>query len=125
MAKQRPLILLIEDDRASADAMELVLRDWGADVVHGERSEDIANAAGADAQRASMIIADFNLPLTDGVKAATVLRKRAPKARVLVMSGSANKDALRAAKGAGFAFMPKPTPPRELIAWLERNIPAD
>jgi DNA-binding response OmpR family regulator len=121
MTGRRPLILLLEDDYASAEAMQLVLRDWGADVVHGAGAEDITQSAGALAANATMIITDFHLPATNGVSAAQQLRARAPRARVLVLSGSLNNDAKHAAKGAGYAFMPKPTPTREIIAWLEQQ----
>ncbi|MBL8545036.1 MAG: response regulator [Hyphomonadaceae bacterium] len=120
MTVARPLILLLEDDKASAEAMEIVLRDWGADVVHGADAEDVVSAAGTRASSARMIITDFHLPVADGVSAARQIRKRAPDARVLVLSGSLNNDARRAAKGAGYAFMPKPAPTRDIIAWLER-----
>ncbi|MCX7358348.1 MAG: response regulator [Alphaproteobacteria bacterium] len=121
MSATRPLILLLEDDSASAEAMQLVLRDWGADVVYGADAEDVTSAAGSRAEQAHMIITDFHLTETDGVSAAKKLRKRAPDARVLVLSGSLSNDAKHAAKGAGYAFMQKPAPPRELIAWLERT----
>jgi two-component system response regulator DesR len=121
MTKARPLILLLEDDRASAEALQLVLRDWGADVVHGADADDVVSAAGSRAAKAAMIITDFHLPSANGVSAAQQLRKRAPRAQVLVLSGSLNSDAKRAARGAGYAFLPKPAPPREIIAWLERQ----
>jgi DNA-binding NtrC family response regulator len=117
----RPLILLLEDDCASAEAMQIVLRDWGADVVHGADADDVAAAAGARTARAAIIITDFHLSDTDGVSAAIQLRRRAPHAQVLVLSGSLNDDAKRAAKSAGYKFMQKPAQPRDLIAWLERN----
>lgn len=117
----RPLILLLEDDCASAEAMQIVLRDWGADVVHGADADDVVQNAGAKAARATIIITDFHLMDTDGVSAAKQLRKRAPRAQVLVLSGSLNNDAKRAAKGAGYTFMQKPAPPGDLVAWLERN----
>lgn len=120
MPATRPLILLLEDDDASAEAMQIVLRDWGADVVHGADAENVAVAAGSRAASARVIITDFHLPIADGVAAAKQLRRRAPDASVLVLSGSLNNDARRAAKGAGYAFMPKPAPPRDIIAWLER-----
>lgn len=120
MQSTRPLILLLEDDSASAEAMKIVLHDWGADVVHGADAEDVASAAGSRTSSARAIITDFHLPVADGVSAARQLRKRAPDARVLVISGSLSNDARRAAKGAGYAFMPKPTPTRDIIAWLER-----
>ena len=118
MANQRPLILLLEDDYASAEAMQIVLRDWGADVVHGATAQDIA---GAYAKRATVIITDFHLPETNGVSAAQQLCTRAPHARVLVLSGSLNNDAKNAARHAGYAFMRKPAPPRAIIAWLDQQ----
>lgn len=120
MAK-RPIILLLEDDSASAEAMQLVLRDWGAEVVHGADADDVACAAGSRAGQARMIITDFHLTDTDGVSAAKQLRKRAPGAQVLVLSGSLSNDAKHAAKGEGYAFMQKPAPARDLIAWLDRT----
>lgn len=121
MSGQRPLILLLEDDLSSAEAMQLVLRDWGADVVHGAGAEDIVSVAGARATSAAMIITDFHLPDGNGVAAAQQLRRRAPRARVLVLSGSLSNDAKHAAKSAGYTFMRKPAPPREIIAWLEQQ----
>jgi DNA-binding NtrC family response regulator len=119
MTRSRPLILLLEDDVAAAEAMQLVLRDWGADVVHGAAAEDIATDAGARAASAKMIITDFHLPVANGVSAAKKLRKRAPGARVLVLSGSLSNDAKDAARDAGYAFMRKPARPRDIIKWLE------
>ena len=121
MTGKRPLILLLEDDHASAEAMQLVLRDWGADVFHSADASGVMHAAGARAANADIIITDFHLPETNGVFAAEHLCKQAPRARVLVLSGSLNNDASRAAKGAGYAFMRKPAPPREIIAWLEQQ----
>jgi DNA-binding response OmpR family regulator len=121
MTAQRPLILLLEDDVASAEAMQLVLRDWGAEVVHGADAADIVSNAGAHTASARIIITDFHLLATNGVSAAKQLRKRAPHARVLVLSGSLSNDAKHAAKDAGYAFMRKPTPSRDIIAWLDQH----
>ena len=120
MRAKRPLILLLEDDVPSAEAMQLVLRDWGADVVYGANARGVARCWPTHCF-AHVIIADFNLPAVNGVAAAKQLRKRAPGARVLVLSGSLSNDARRAAKGAGYAFLPKPTSTRDIIAWLERT----
>lgn len=120
MIDERPLIFLLEDDRAAADALQLVLRDWGADVVHGVNVGDVLSAGGPRARNASMIITDFHLSAeTNGVSLARELRGHAPRARVLVLSGSTSDDAQCAARAAGYAFMPKPAPPKDIIAWLE------
>ncbi len=121
MKSSRPLILLLEDDNASAEAMQIVLRDWGADVVHGADIDDVSSAAGNRASQANIIITDFHLPVADGVSAAERLCKDAPNAQVLVLSGSLSNDAKKAAKRAGYTFMSKPAPPREIIAWLNQT----
>jgi DNA-binding NarL/FixJ family response regulator len=68
-----------------------------------------------------MIITDFHLgPDANGVSLARRLREAAPSARVLVLSGSPSGDAQSAATSAGYAFMQKPAPPGDIIAWLEQ-----
>lgn len=120
MACDRPLVLLLEDDAASAEALELVLRDWGADVVHGVDAPHVLASAGARTRDASMIIADFELGLNvDGVSIAQQLCRGAPNARVLVLSG--NREAGRAARNAGYAFMQKPARARSIIDWIEQR----
>jgi ActR/RegA family two-component response regulator len=120
MAGARPLIFLLEDDRSAADALQLVLRDWGADVVHGVSVGDVITAGGPRARDASMIITDFHLSdATNGVSLARELRDHAPYARVLVLSGSTSGEAQRAANDAGYAFLRKPAAPKDIIAWLE------
>jgi DNA-binding response OmpR family regulator len=121
MRQARPLILLVEDDPAAAEALQLVLRDWGAEVIHGQGAEDVFANAGPRAGGASMIITDFHLgPDANGVSLARRLREAAPRARVLVLSGSPSGDAQSAATSAGYAFMRKPAPPGDIIAWLEQ-----
>ncbi|MGD9967362.1 MAG: response regulator transcription factor [Hyphomonadaceae bacterium] len=116
------MILLLEDDAAAAEALQLVLRDWGADVVHGLDAGQVFAAAGARAKNASMIITDFHLgPVANGVSLAQQLRETAPDARVLVLSGSVSGEAQRAAREAGYAFMRKPAPPNAIIDWLEQR----
>jgi DNA-binding NtrC family response regulator len=122
MCEARPLVLLLEDDSAAAEALQLLLRDWGADVVHGLDAEQLFAAAGARTSGASMIITDFHLGAdVNGVSLARQLRKIAPGARVLVLSGSVSGEAQRAATDAGYAFMHKPAPPRAIIDWLEQR----
>lgn len=122
MCEARPLILLLEDDAAAAEALQVVLRDWGADVVHGLDTAEVFAAAGARASGASMIITDFHLgPAANGVSLARQLREKAPGARVLVLSGSVSGEAQRAAADAGYAFLRKPAPPAAIVEWLEHG----
>jgi DNA-binding NtrC family response regulator len=114
------LVLLVEDDAAAAEALVLILRDWGAEVIHG------ANGAGltAAAERLSevgWIITDFHLGKgEDGIALIKRLRTAAPKARVLVLSGSFTGRATAEAADAGFEVMQKPARAKSIIEWLER-----
>lgn len=120
MGHIRPVVVIIEDDAASAAALELTVVDWGADVVSGESAQAVLTCAGGKTEQTRAIIADFDLGAgSDGVLASSQLRQIAPQARVLVLSGMFNSRAARAAAGAGFDFMAKPASAAAIMAWLD------
>jgi ActR/RegA family two-component response regulator len=120
MSTAPPLALIIEDDPSSAEALALILRDWGAEVAHA------ASDAALDGHKARLaetrwIITDFHLGAgPDGVTLVQRLAGLAPQARVLVLSGSFHGRATAAAAEAGFEVMQKPARAEAIVAWLER-----
>lgn len=123
MAKQRdkPLVLVIEDDPSSAEALSFILRDWGAEVVHGANPAAVDIAIVGRASDLECIITDFHLGAgPDGVTLVKGLKRSAPQARVLVLSGSFHGRAMEAAENAGFEVMQKPARADAILAWLER-----
>lgn len=120
MSAVRPLALVIEDDTGSAEALALILRDWGAEVAHA--SGETALPALADKMVAlRWIITDFHLGNgPDGVTLVKRLVQLAPQARVLVLSGSFHGRATEAAEQAGFEVMQKPARAEAIVSWLER-----
>jgi len=121
MPSDRPLALIIEDDPASAEALALIIKDWGADVLH---AADAAALGGLEphVQRLRWIVTDFNLGAgPDGVALVQGLLARAPQARVLVLTGSFHGRAKIAAEAAGYEVMQKPARPEIIVAWLERT----
>lgn len=116
----KPLALIIEDDPASAEALMLILSDWGAEVMHGADGGVLA----AVQQRLTdlrWIITDFHLGAgPDGVSLVKQVKQSAPHARVLVLSGSFHGKATSAAKKAGYEIMQKPARADTIVAWLER-----
>lgn len=122
MPSVKPIVLVLEDDVAVADALTLVLSDWGAEVFHGVSLATLTAHAGARLGEARFIITDFDLgPGPDGVSLAPTLVAAAPRARVLVVSGSFNGRAHDAALRAGYDSMQKPARADDIIAWLERS----
>jgi DNA-binding NtrC family response regulator len=120
-ARDKPFVLVIEDDAASAEALSLILRDWGAEVAHADHASTLDAALGARADAVRFIIADFNLGSgPDGVSLARAVSAVAPGSRVLVLSGSFAGRANNAAEQAGFDVMHKPARADAILAWLER-----
>jgi len=119
MHADKPLALIIEDDAVSAEALALILSDWGAEVAHS-----VDGALGALGDRLSQlrwIITDFHLGRgPDGVTLVQRLAQSAPQARILVLSGSFHGRATASAAAAGFEVMQKPARAEAIIAWLER-----
>ncbi len=121
MCLSRPLVLIIEDDPSSAEALGLVLRDWGAEVLHGADPAAIGKAVGGRAPDIDCIITDFHLGAgPDGITLVKGLKQSARRALVLVLSGSFHGHAMDAAAEAGFEVLHKPARADAILAWLER-----
>jgi DNA-binding response OmpR family regulator len=121
-SQDTPLVLLVEDDAAAAEALLLVLRDWGAEVIHGPNGEALVSAANGRLGSVRWIITDFHLGKgEDGVALVKRLRTAAPASRVLVLSGSFTAKATAEAAEAGFDVMQKPARAKSIIEWLERG----
>lgn len=119
-SKPSRLALLIEDDAAAAEALLLILRDWGAEVVHGPGGE-VIDAIRHRLGDVRWIITDFHLgQAEDGISLVKRLRAEAPGARVLVLSGSFTGRATAEAAQAGFDVMQKPARAKAIIEWLEK-----
>jgi DNA-binding NtrC family response regulator len=121
VSNAKPLVLVIEDDAAAAESLLLILRDWGAEVAHGQNGEAVLADLGHRLGEVRWIITDFHLGSgADGVTLVKHLRTLAPDARVLVLSGSFSGRATLDAAKAGFEVMHKPARAKAIIDWLER-----
>lgn len=122
MAPAQSLALIIEDDQASAEALALILRDWGAEVVHDKTGASVEATLGARLGELKWIITDFHLgDGEDGVSVVQRLSRSAPHARVLVLSGSFRGRANDLATSLGYEVMPKPARAEAIVAWLEQE----
>lgn len=121
MTQAKPLALVIEDDASSAEALSLILRDWGAEVLYAGDGGAVPAVTDQRLDQVRWIITDFHLGRgVDGVTLVQTLKKSAPHVRVLVLSGSFHGRATAAAQDAGFEVMQKPARAEAIIAWLER-----
>jgi two-component system cell cycle response regulator CtrA len=117
-------ILLVEDDPATAAAIDLMLRAEGFACQMADLGED-----GLEISRVcehDLIILDLNLPDIDGYEVLRRLRDARNRTPVLILSGLSHMD--NRIKGLGYGaddFMSKPFDKRELIARIRAIVRRD
>src|ERR1700674_282817 len=111
-------VLLIEDDRETADEIRAELGHRGFDVdwaANGIEGLDKARSGGAEA-----MIVDRMLPGMDGLTIVAGLRHERVRTRVLVLSAlGAVDDRVRGLRAGGDDYLTKPFATVELIARIE------
>jgi two-component system, OmpR family, response regulator len=111
-------LLLIEDDRETADEIRAELGDRGFDVdwaANGIEGLDKARSGEPEA-----IIVDRLLPGMDGLTIVEALRREGMRRPVLVLSAlSAVDDRVRGLRAGGDDYLTKPFATAELVARVE------
>ena len=121
-----PRLLLIEDDKETAEEIRAEFRDRGFDVTwaaNGIDGLDKARSGGAD-----VMIVDRLLPGLDGLAIIETLRDEGNRAPVLVLSAlGAVDERVRGLRAGGDDYLTKPFAAVELVARVEALLrrPAD
>jgi DNA-binding response OmpR family regulator len=110
-----PQILLVEDDDGIARPLVAALRGSGYHVTRVSSGQQaLANADGVDA-----VVLDLGLPDLDGVEVCRRLRRRAPQARVLMLTARTTEADVVVGLDAGADdYVTKPFRLAELLARL-------
>src|SRR3977135_618530 len=108
-------VLLIEDDSATAQSIELMLKSENFNVYTTDLGEDgieIGKLYDYD-----IILLDLNLPDISGYEVLRTLRVSKVKTPILILSGLAGlEDTARALGFGADDYMPKPFHKDELVA---------
>jgi two-component system OmpR family response regulator len=118
--QDRPMarLLLIEDDRETAEEIRAELRDHGFDVDW--TGDGLAGLDRARAGDADVMIIDRMLPGMDGLTIIEALRYQGVHTPVLVLSAlGAVDDRVRGLRAGGDDYLTKPFATMELIARIE------
>lgn len=114
-ADPRERLVLVVDDEA--DLVEIVtdrLERAGYRVVTAR--DGLEALVRVRAARPGCIILDLKMPRLDGFEALADLRREAPEARVIVLTGSPNRPLAEACRARGADdFLLKPFDPGELL----------
>jgi DNA-binding response OmpR family regulator len=122
-AERIPLVVVLENDRLTGEALALLLRDAGYQAVVFPSFKDARDSVAVASTRVSAIISDFDLDCgPNGVEAARALRAhRDPEPPVLIVTGTRQRSVMTAARAAGFEISAKPASPAFLRHWLAQN----
>jgi len=117
-------ILLVEDHRLVADAMQVMLKEIEPEIeVTACYSTQHALSVVDEGHSYGLVITDLFMPGIDGIGLIVGLRNRHNKMPIVVVSGSDDDKYIRAAIDQGASgFIPKTLPGAEMIAGLKQVI---
>ena len=111
-------ILLVEDDRAMAQSIELMLKSEGFNVSTtdlGEEGVDLGRIYDYD-----LILLDLNLPDMSGMEVLRTLRVSKINTPIMILSGSSEIDTkVRTFSGGADDYLTKPFHKDELVARIQ------
>jgi DNA-binding NtrC family response regulator len=108
-------ILVVDDDPASAQALQAILLDYGYEVAKACSDRDAADKAAKFIP--DLLLSGVSWDLMTGIKAATRVTAMLPQCRVLFLSGRASiSDIVNAVpKRLVYSFTTKPLHPLDLL----------
>lgn len=123
-------VLVVDDHRMFADSLVRLLGDEDDIAVHDAVHTAAESIEAARSERPDVVLLDFQLPDLDGASAAREILAAAPSARIVVLSGFADRASINAAREAGCAgFLSKDRAADEVVAAVrtahagESNLP--
>ncbi len=119
--REKPLLLLIDDELGLVESLTVLLEDQGFDVVSELTGSDgIARFKEASPD---IILTDVRMPKMSGIEVLEEIRRTSPEAPVVLMTAQASlQSAIQAVNIGATHYVQKPFKNEELIAILRRSL---
>jgi DNA-binding NarL/FixJ family response regulator len=103
MGSDRVSVLIADDQRLFAEALEAILSTDGRIRVVGRAADGGEAVALAREHRPDIVLMDISMPVMDGIDATRRIHDEVPETNVIVLTGSAATEDISRARGAGAA----------------------
>ncbi len=103
MAGNQVRVLIADDQRLFAEALEAILTTDGRIAVVGRAANGEEAVALARDDRPDVVLMDIAMPVLDGIAATEAIAVEAPETRVVVLTGSDAPEDITRARAAGAA----------------------
>ena len=114
-----PLLICDDSNMARKQLLRALPADWGVSVTMATNGQE-----GLDAVRnglGQVVLLDLTMPVMDGYQALAAIRAENLDAKIIVVSGDVQEEAVRRVMELGaLAFLKKPADPEELKQTLNR-----
>jgi DNA-binding response OmpR family regulator len=116
-ADSSQVVLIVEDDEAVAETLELYLRHAGyAVIVEHDGREGLARALRRDI---ALVVLDWMIPGLNGYEVCRQLRTASTVPVIMLTARTAEDDRVRALETGADDYVPKPFSPREVVARVQ------
>lgn len=113
-------VLVVDDHPVVRRGLSACLAEQPPLLVVGEAADGEEAMRQTRALKPDIVLVDINMPRMDGLQVTEVLRREAPKVRVVILSVHNRPDYVqRVTKAGARAYLLKDTPPAELVRVLE------
>ena len=114
-------ILVVEDDPAVRDVVEMTLRNFNYNVICAEDGQDAVEKFTANGNIISLVLMDIIMPRMNGKVAADEIRRIQPGMKILFTSGyTADIIRSRGELEEGEEIVQKPVDPLDLLAKMRQ-----
>ncbi len=112
-------ILIVDDDEALRESLELVLSAEGYEVAGAGHAE--AALRQIEASPVDVVLCDLRMPGMDGMELLPQIGQRLPGATVIMMSAYGTADlAIEAMKRGAYDYLAKPFQPSEVLLTIRK-----
>jgi DNA-binding NarL/FixJ family response regulator len=103
MVSQKIKVVIADDQRLFAEALEAILSTDGRISVVGRASDGEEAVAIVREHQPDVVLMDIAMPVLDGIAATEQIHGESPATRVIVLTGSAATEDISRARAAGAA----------------------